>query len=276
MGKLSGQTAIVTGAGQGIGLSIAQKLAAEGANVVANDLDEAACADVVTQIKERGGSALAHPGDVTDPKFAEQAVGTALAQFGDLHIIINNAGYIWNSSALNHTDDQWAAMLDMHLTAPFRLLRAAGAHFRSEAKRLISSNEPLPCRKIVNISSVSGIFGAATQISYSAAKSGVVGMTKTLAKEWGRFNVTVNAVAFGHIATRLTQPYEETPEEITIGGRAHKVGLTKEMITQVQEMTPLGRTGTPDDAAGAVMLFCYPESNFVSGQILVASGGLEM
>ena len=276
MGKLSGQTAIVTGAGQGIGRSIAQKLAAEGAHVVANDLDEAACEEVAAEIAGNGGSSLCVAGDVTQPDFGERAVAEALSHFGDLDIIINNAGYIWNSSALNHTDDQWAAMIDMHLTAPFRLLRAAGAHFRGEAKRLISTDQPLPCRKIVNISSVSGIFGAATQISYSAAKSGVVGMTKTLAKEWGRFNVTVNAVAFGHIATRLTQPYEDTPEEITIGGRAHKVGLTKEMITQVQEMTPLGRTGTPDDAAGAVMLFCYPESNFVSGQILVASGGLEM
>ncbi len=276
MGKLSGQTAIVTGAGQGIGLSIAQKLAAEGANVVANDLDEATCREVVDGIVDQGGAALAVPGDVTEANFGERAVNDALALFGDVHIIINNAGYIWNTSALNHTDEQWAAMIDMHLTAPFRLLRAAGAHFRNEAKRLISAGEPLPCRKIVNISSVSGIFGAATQVSYSAAKSGVVGMTKTLAKEWGRYNVTVNAVAFGHIATRLTQPYEDAPEEITIGGRAHKVGLTKQQVTQIQEMTPLGRTGTPDDAAGAVVLFCYPESNFVSGQILVASGGLEM
>ncbi len=276
MGKLSGQTALVTGAGQGIGLSIARKLAAEGANVVANDLDETACADVVGDIAAQGGASLAVPGDVTAPDFGERAVGEALSHFGDLDIIINNAGYIWNTSALNHTDEQWAAMIDMHLTAPFRLLRAAGAHFRNEAKRLISAGEPLPCRKIVNISSVSGVFGAATQISYSAAKSGVVGMTKTLAKEWGRYNVTVNAVAFGHIATRLTQPYEEAPEEITIGGRAHKVGLTKQHITQIQEMTPLGRTGTPDDAAGAVVLFCFPESNFVSGQILIASGGLEM
>ena len=276
MGKLSGQTAIVTGAGQGIGLSIAQKLAAEGANVVANDLDEATCREVVDGIVDQGGAALAVPGDVTEADFGERAVNDALALFGDVHIIINNAGYIWNTSALNHTDEQWAAMIDMHLTAPFRLLRAAGAHFRNEAKRLISAGEPLPCRKIVNISSVSGIFGAATQVSYSAAKSGVVGMTKTLAKEWGRYNVTVNAVAFGHIATRLTQPYEDAPEEITIGGRAHKVGLTKQQVTQIQEMTPLGRTGTPDDAAGAVVLFCYPESNFVSGQILVASGGLEM
>ena len=276
MGKLSGQTAIVTGAGQGIGLSIAQKLAAEGANVVANDLDEAACREVVDGIVDQGGAGLAVPGDVTEADFGERAVNDALSLFGDVDIIINNAGYIWNTSALNHTDEQWAAMIDMHLTAPFRLLRAAGAHFRNEAKRLISTDQPLPCRKIVNISSVSGIFGAATQVSYSAAKSGVVGMTKTLAKEWGRYNVTVNAVAFGHIATRLTQPYEEVPEEITIGGRAHKVGLTKQQATQIQEMTPLGRTGTPDDAAGAVVLFCYPESNFVSGQILVASGGLEM
>ena len=276
MGKLSGQTAIVTGAGQGIGLSIAQKLAAEGANIVANDLDETTCREVVDAIVDQGGAALAVPGDVTEADFGERAVNDALSLFGDVDIIINNAGYIWNTSALNHSDEQWAAMIDMHLTAPFRLLRAAGAHFRNEAKRLITSDQPLPCRKIVNISSVSGIFGAATQVSYSAAKSGVVGMTKTLAKEWGRYNVTVNAVAFGHIATRLTQPYEDAPEEITIGGRAHKVGLTKQQVTQIQEMTPLGRTGTPDDAAGAVVLFCYPESNFVSGQILVASGGLEM
>ncbi len=270
--KLNKQVALVTGAGQGIGRQIALKLAGEGAFVVANDLDEEQLTTTCQRIAGAGGLVKPLVGSVTDEDFGDKAVAFAVEAFGDLHIIVNNAGYIWNSSITNHTDDQWAAMVDVHLTAPFRLLRAAGAYFRAEAKKL--AGRSLPSRRVVNISSVSGVYGSPTQVSYAAAKAGVVGMTKTLAKEWGRYNVNVNAVAFGHIDTRLTMPFKDEVPEIEVAGRKHKVGLSEEQLTMMKASTPLGRHGTVEDAAGAVFLLCSPEASYITGQVLICDGGL--
>ncbi len=275
MGKLEGRVAIVTGSGRGIGRAIAAKLAGEGARIVVNDLDEGPAAETAEMISAAGGEALVCAGDVTGPEFGERIVGAALDGFGGLHIIVNNAGYIWNTAVHNTTDAQWAAMLDVHATAPFRVLRAAAAHIREQAGREREAGE-IVCRKVVNVSSVSGIFGAATQIAYAAAKSALIGVTKTLAKEWGRHNVTVNCVAFGHVATRLTQPFDADgrPRIIEVMGRDHRVGLSAESIETLHALTPLGRGGTVEEAAGAVYLFCIPESDFITGEVLVCSGGL--
>ncbi len=272
-GKLTGKVAVVTGAGRGIGRAIALKLAAEGASVIANDLDEAPLQEVVEQISAAGGRAGACPGDVTAADFGERLVGAALAAHGDLHLVVNNAGYIWNSSTLKHTDEQWQAMLDVHATAPFRILRAAGAHFRAAARRE-RERGTATTRKVVNVSSISGVYGAATQLGYSTAKAAVIGMTRTLSKEWGRYNVTVNCVAFGHVLTRLTPRLDQGPQTVTVAGREHGVGLEPELYDFLRRSTPLGRVGTVADAAGAVFLFCIPESDFISGQVVVASGGL--
>jgi 3-oxoacyl-[acyl-carrier protein] reductase len=212
------------------------------------------------------------PGDVTEEGFGDRAVADCLARFGDLHILINNAGYIWNSRIANHTDEQWYAMIDVHATGPFRLLRAAGRHFRQMAKE----GRTTQARKVVNVSSISGLFGEATQFSYSAAKAALVGMTRSLAKDWGRYNVTVNCVAFGFIETRLTQTFEGEAPEIAVGDRTLKVGLEATQVELMKSIIPLGRAGTPEEAAGAVYLFCLPESNFISGEIVVAAGGLRM
>ncbi len=266
MGKLDGKVALVTGAGRGIGRAIVEKLAGDGASVMANDLDAEPLAETIGAVIAAGGTALAFPGDVTDPGFGDRFVAAALEQFGDVHIVVNNAGYIWNAAALKHTDEQWQAMLDVHATAPFRIVRAAGRHFR-EADRSVT-------RKIVNVSSISGVYGAATQLSYSAGKAALIGLTKTLSKEWGHYNVTVNCVAFGHIETRLTARFEDEPDTISVQGRELPVGLDPTTYEMIRQMTPLARTGTPEDAAGAVYLFCIPESDFISGQIVICSGGL--
>ena len=272
MGTLDGKVALVTGAGRGIGAAIARKLAASGAKVVVSDLDPDPAAETAAAITGQGGSAVTLVGDVADTDFGARAVAAALEAFGDLDIIVNNAGYIWNSAIQNISDAQWYAMIDVHATAPFRILRAAQPHFRAAAKREAEAGTPKH-RKVVNISSVSGLYGAATQFAYSAAKASLIGVTRTLAKEWGRFRVNVNCVAFGYIDTRLTQRFEGRPATIDVKGQQHKVGLDARMIDALTPTIPLGRAGTPEEAAGAVYLLCIPESDYVSGQVLVCDGG---
>jgi len=269
-GSLRDRVALVTGAGQGIGRALVRKLAAEGAAVLANDLDADRLTALQAEVAGAGGRCEPFPGDVTAKDFGDRAVAECLRQFGDLHILVNNAGYVWNSRIASHSDEQWYAMLDVHATAPFRLLRAAARHFRQMA----DEGRATRTRKVVNVSSVSGLFGAANQFSYAAAKSALVGMTRSLAKDWGRWNVTVNCVAFGFIETRLTQTYERDVPEIEVGGRRVKVGLDATQVEALRSMIPLGRVGTPEDAAGAIYLFCLPESDFITGEVLVAGGGL--
>jgi 3-oxoacyl-[acyl-carrier protein] reductase len=271
--KLAERVAIVTGGGRGIGRAIADKLASEGARLVLNDLDEAPAREAVDELRTRGAEAHAVVGDVAAADFGERIVAAALQRFGGLDIVVNNAGYIWNTTIQKTTDEQWQAMLEVHATAPFRVLRAAGDFFREAAKRE-QAEGGARCRKVVNVSSISGLYGSATQIAYSAGKAAVVGITKTLAKEWGRYNVTVNCVAFGDIATRLTEPLGGEVKTVNVKGRELKVGLDEMTLAVMQQITPLGRRGTVEEAAGAVYLLCIPESDFISGQVLVCSGGL--
>jgi 3-oxoacyl-[acyl-carrier protein] reductase len=271
-GKVDGRVALVTGAARGIGRAIVLKLASEGARVLANDLDAAALAVLQADVVRAGGTCETFPGDVTATDFGDRAVGACIDRLGDLDILVNNAGYIWNSRIASHTDEQWYAMIDVHATGPFRLLRAAGRHFR----RMADEGRNTHTRKVVNVSSVSGLFGEPTQFSYSAAKSALVGMTRSLAKDWGRWNVTVNCVAFGFVETRLTQAYEGEVPEIAIGDRKLKVGLDAAQIELMKRLIPRGRAGTTDEAAGAVYLFCVPESDYISGEVVVAAGGLRM
>ena len=272
MGDLQGRVAIVTGSGRGIGRSIATRLAKAGAAVVVNDLDDEPAAETVDLIAQAGGRAIACNGDVAAPDFGGRIVDAALDGLGGLDIIVNNAGYIWNTTIQRNTDEQWQAMLDVHATAPFRILRAASEHFRATAKREIAEGK-LVQRKVVNISSVSGVDGSATQVAYSAGKMAVVGMTKTLSKEWGRYGVNVNAVAFGFIETRLTQEFEGQPAEIEVHGRQYKVGFPADMAREKYQGISLGRPGHVEEAAGAVYLLCLPESDYITGQVLICDGG---
>jgi 3-oxoacyl-[acyl-carrier protein] reductase len=274
MARLDGRVALVTGAGRGIGLALVRKLAAEGACVVVNDLDADAANAAVRAIQNAAGVAIACAGSVSHAEFPKRFIGEATARFDDIHIIVNNAGYIWNSPIHRMVDEQWDAMQDVHLKAPFRILREAFEVMRPRATAEAAEGR-LVCRKIVNISSVSGTHGSAGKAAYSAAKAGLIGLTKTLASEWGRYNITVNCVAFGFIETRLTQEIRgET--SIEIEGRNLRVGLLKDGIEAVRRQIPLRRVGTPEEAAGGVLLLCLPEADYISGQILEVSGGLMM
>lgn len=270
--KLEGKVALVSGSGRGIGREIAIKLASEGARVVINDLDAEPAAQTVAEIQKAGGQAVACVGSVTEAGFAERFVAQALERFGDIDIIVNNAGYTWDNVVQKMSDEQWEAMLAVHLTAPFRILRAASNFIREAAKREAEAGQAV-FRKVVNISSTSGVYGNAGQANYAAAKAGINGLTRAMAKEWGRYKVNVNSVAFGLIMTRLTEAAADADAKIDIAGQQIKVGVNPQVLKNAEALIPLGRGGTPEEAAGAVYMFCIPESNYVSGQVLVCGGG---
>ena len=274
MGKLDGKVALVTGSGRGIGRAIAEKLASEGARLVINDLDADPAHETVEVLKKMGVEAVACPGNVSAPDFAERFVGTAMNTFKSIDIIVNNAGYTWDDVIQKMTDEQWYAIIDCHMTAPFRILRAAYPHVKAlhaadkEAGREVY-------RKIVNISSTSALNGNAGQMNYSSAKAGVIGMTRALSREWGRFNVNVNCVAFGLIHTRMTSADAHAGATVKIEGRDIRVGLNPDMLKSHAQRNPLGRGGTPEEAAGGVYLFCSPESNYITGQTIAVAGNLQ-
>jgi len=275
MKKLAGKVALVSGSGRGIGEAIALKLAEEGASVVVNDLDEVQAVETQTKIKDLGAQAAVCAGDVTEAGFGEKFVETAMENFGGLDIIVNNAGYPWDAVIQKMSDEQFQAMLDVHTVAPFRILRAASGPIREMAKKEKTEGKEV-YRKVVNVSSIAGLYGNAGQMAYAAGKASMVGMTRTLAKEWGRYNVNVNCVAFGLIETRMTQALDGEAMMTSIGENEIKMGIRPEMLQAMSQMIPLGRGGTPEEAAGAVYLLCSPESNYISGQVLLASGGLIM
>lgn len=275
MTKLAGKVAIISGSGRGIGRALALKLASDGARLVVNDLDEEQASAVVSEIRAAGGEAVSVVGDVTAADFADRFVEAALSNFGGLDIIVNNAGYTRDGVIQRHTDQQFQSMLDVHVVAPFRILRAAAEPIRTFHKREAAEGRE-HARKVVNISSMAGTHGNAGQVSYSSAKSALVGMTKTLSKEWGRYKVCVNCVAFGFIDTRLTKPMDDPASRIEIAGEAIQAGVPAAALNALSAMVPLGRAGTPEEAAGGVYLFCIPESDYVSGQVLIVGGGISI
>jgi len=269
---LEGKTALVTGAGRGIGRAIARRLVAAGACVMVNDLDEA--------LLQESEAELAQPervhhitGDLTDPATPEAVVQATLATFGSIDIIVNNAGYSWDNVIQKTTDEQFKAMLEIHIVTPFRLLRAASTYIRETAKAEIAASRRV-MRKVVNITSIAGTDGNPGQVGYSSGKAGVIGLTKTLAKEWGRYNVNVNAVGFGLIETRLVQPLNDAGAKMEMHGHQIRLGVQPSLLESVKSACPLGRLGTPEEAAGAVLFFCSPLSDYVTGEVLICGGGL--
>ena len=267
---LEGKAALVTGSARGIGRAVARKLAECGASVMLTDIDE-------TPLKESAAGAGEHAaflaGDLTAPEFPQKLVDAIIARFGSLDIIVNNAGYVWDNVIQKMTDEQFQALLNIHLVAPFRILRAAANWIRENAKREAAEGRRV-MRKVVNITSISGVDGIAGQAGYGAGKAGINGLTKVLAKEWGRYNVNVNSVGFGLIETRLVQPIDKSaPPTIDVAGRTIPVGIQPALLEAFKAACPLGRPGTVEEAAGAVLFFCSPLSDYVSGEILIVSGG---
>jgi 3-oxoacyl-[acyl-carrier protein] reductase len=249
MGVLDGKAAIVTGSARGIGRATAALLAEHGARVLVNDLDADAAEQAASEI-----GAEVYAGDLTGDGVAEELVQRAVDAFGGLDIVVNNAGSTWDGMAHKMSDEQFRAMLEIHTVVPFRVLRAAAPHLREPAKREAEEGREV-FRKVVNVTSIAGTQGNLGQVNYATAKAGLVGMTKTLAREWGPFKVNVNAVAFGFVETRMT------------------ASLPERMREAAPQLIPLGRPARPEEAAGAIFLLCSPWSNFIHGQVITASGG---
>jgi 3-oxoacyl-[acyl-carrier protein] reductase len=268
MGVLDDKVAIVTGSARGIGKATAELLSEHGAKVVVNDLDGDAAKETADAI---AGETAVYAGDLTAEGAPEALVQTALDAWGRIDIIVNNAGYTLDAPIHKMSDDWFQKMLDIHLVVPFRVIRAAAPHLREPAKVEREEGREV-FRKIVNVSSISGTMGNAGQANYSAGKAGIVGLTKTLAKEWGQFKVNVNAVAFGYIETRLTASKDDT-NVAEIGGERVQLGIPDQMRGMAAMLIPIGRAGTPQEAAGGVFFLCSPWSNFVHGQVLNITGG---
>jgi 3-oxoacyl-[acyl-carrier protein] reductase len=268
MGVLDGKAAIVTGSARGIGRATAELLAEQGARVLINDLD----ADVAEQAaSEISGETAVFGGDLTKEGVPDELIQKAVDEFGQIDIIVNNAGYTRDGVAHKMTDDQFQAMLDIHTVVPFRIIRAAAPHLREPAKKeREEGNEYF--RKIVNVSSISGTMGNAGQANYSAAKAAIVGMTKTLAKEWGQFKINCNAVAFGFVETRLTAAKEEAGT-FQREGKDIQLGIPEQLRAMASAIIPIGRPAQPEEAAGPVFFLCSPWSNYVHGQVLNVTGG---
>jgi len=268
MGVLDDKVAIVTGSARGIGRATAELLASQGAKVVINDLD----GDVAEQTaSEVDGETAVFAGDLTQGDAPDKLVQTAIDAWGRLDIIVNNAGYTLDAPIHKMSDDWFQKMLDIHVIVPFRVIRAAAPHLREPAKQERERGEEV-FRKIVNVSSISGTMGNAGQANYSSGKAAIVGLTKTLAKEWGQFKINVNAVAFGYIETRLTASKEES-NVMEIGGEKVQLGIPDQLRGMAAMLIPLGRPGTPEEAAGGVFFLCSPWSNYVHGQVLNVTGG---
>jgi 3-oxoacyl-[acyl-carrier protein] reductase len=269
---LENQVAIITGSGRGIGAAAAKIFAEAGAKVVVNDLDSGPAETVVAEIQAVGGQAIAVPGDVLAAQFPEKLMQSAVDAYGKINILVNNAGFTWDGMVHKMSDEQWDAILAVHATAPFRMIRAAAAYLREPAKAEKKAGRPLEPRCIVNVSSTSGLHGNIGQANYATGKMGVIGLTKTIAKEWGAFGIRCNAVVFGLIDTRMTAPKEEGTT-ITVGDQEVAIGIPEHLRQILPQMVPLGRAGKPQEAAAGVLFLASPLAAYVTGHVLEVTGG---
>lgn len=269
------QVAVVTGGGRGIGAAAAKLFAQHGAKVVVADLDAEPTEAMVKEIQDAGGEAIGVAGDVTDAAYPDRLMKATIDAFGKINILVNNAGYTWDGMLHKMTDEQWDAIIAVHNTAPFRLIRACAPYMRDVAKQEMAEGGPKENRCIVNISSTSGLHGNVGQANYSTAKMGIVGLTKNVAKEWGAFGIRCNAVAFGFIETRLTNA-KELGATLKVGDKDIALGIPEGMRGRATTGNPMGRAGTPEEGAGGILMMASPLAAYVTGHCLEVTGGAGM
>ena len=272
-GLVDGRVVIITGSGRGIGAATAKLFAEHGGKVVVSDLDAEPAREVVADIRGSNGEAVEICGDITEPEFPERLVSETIAKYGGIDIIVNNAGYTWDGMLHKMTDKQFIAMLEVHNAGPFRLIRAAAPYMREEAKKEKAQGQGIKDRCIVNVSSTSGLHGNIGQVNYSTAKMGIIGLTKTVAREWGAFGIRCNAVAFGFIETRLTKE-KDSSESISVDGEEVQLGMPGKIRESVPAFIPLGRAGTAEEAAGTIMFLACSMASYITGHTLEVTGGM--
>ncbi|KAF9234940.1 hypothetical protein BU15DRAFT_89762 [Melanogaster broomeanus] len=265
-GLLASEVAIITG----IGRSAALLFAKEGAKVVVSDIDAKKAAAVADEIKVAGGEAISVPGDVGADDFPQTIVDATVKAFGQINHIVNNAGFTYDKMLHTMPDDVYDVIMKIHVRAPFRLVRAAAPYFR------VKSGTPVN-RSIINVSSTSGLHGNVGQANYAAAKAAVVGLTKTITKEWGPFGVRANTVAYGLVHTRLTAAKEDGAT-IEVEGKKVALGIPNARVLAAESVNafadiPLRRGGSPDEAAAAMLFLASPLASYVSGHTLEVTGG---
>ena len=266
------QVAIVTGAGRGIGAAAAKLFAKLGAKVIVNDLNAEPAEEVVADIRDAGGEATAVPGSVTNPDFPDHLMKTTVETYGKINILVNNAGYTWDAMLHKMNDKQWEAILDVHVGAPFRMVRAVAPYMRDAAKEEKRAGGAMEPRCIINVSSTSGLHGNVGQANYATGKMGIVGLTKTIAKEWGFLGIRCNTVAFGFIDTRLTRSKDDGAS-IEVDGEDIALGIPDKLRTMAPMLIPLGRAATPEEAAGGIIMLASPYAAYVTGHTLEVTGG---
>ena len=275
---LRGRTAIITGAGRGVGQAAARLFGREGARLVVNDLDAGEAEATAKLVRDEGGEAVVVGGSVVDLALPDKLIGAALESYGGLDVLVNNAGFLYDGMLHKMDDAQFEAILDCHVSAPFRLIRAAAPHMRDAAKAEVEKEGVARDRAIVNVSSTTGLHGAVGQANYAAAKAGILGLTKTVAKEWGPLGVRCNAVAFGMIDTRMTNAFTDDAT-VTVGGATVPQGLPKHLAKMwnsdefVRMAVPLARKGKAEEAAGAMAFLASPMASYITGHTLEVTGG---
>ncbi|HVF53124.1 MAG TPA: SDR family oxidoreductase [Actinomycetota bacterium] len=254
--RLEGKVCAITGAGRGIGRAVALAFAAEGARIVVNDVDAGAAKDVVSEIEAAGTEGVVNSDPIGSVAAAESLLNTALESFGELDVLVNNAGILRDKMLHTMSEEDFDLVIQVHLKGTWACGRAVVQHWRPLAKQELADGVKKH-RKIVNVTSPSGLIGSVGQSNYSAAKMGIVGLTKTWAKELGPLSINVNAVSPTAL-TAMTEPLMQDPE-------AAKKRLAR---------FPLGRYGEPEEIAPAFVYLASAESNYVTGQILCVDGGL--
>jgi 3-oxoacyl-[acyl-carrier protein] reductase len=271
MEGIIGRTAIVTGAGRGIGQGVAIRLAQEGANIVVNDRDQGPLDETIAEIQSHGGKAVGLAASVTDPGIGERLAKLAVDSFGDIHIVVTAAGFLWDGMLHRMTDDQFQTIIDVHLGGTFRVVRDSFKIMREHARAEQERGEAVPARRVVTISSLSG-FGNLGQANYAAAKAGIAGFTRTVALEGALFNILANSLAFGFIDTRMTRAIESQNEYVDQAVQ----GIPEAARQRALDMIPLKRSGSIDEAVGPIVFFCSDLSTYTTGALLEVNGGVHI